>query len=72
MYICLDCEELFETPHKYKEDYGELNNCCPVCGGSYIETFRCDCCGAWIDGFEYYEVGKNKYCCDCCIRLNLE
>lgn len=71
MYICLDCGELFEKPLKYIEDHGESNSCCPVCGGSYVSTFRCEECGEWVTSKTYYKVKNNKYCDECCVKLNL-
>jgi hypothetical protein len=72
MYICLECGELFEQPLRYKEECGEDNTCCPSCKGDYVQTFRCDECGEWIDSKEYYKVKNKRYCEECCVKLNLE
>lgn len=77
MYLCLDCGGLFEKPYEYKEQHGfdspphETVSCCPYCKGDYVKTYQCDSCGGWIENNTYYEVDKNKYCEQCCTKLNL-
>ena len=54
MFVCLDCQKLFEHPTHYVETHGldsppyEHFDGCPACGGAYVETHECDCCGKWI------------------------
>lgn len=71
MYLCLDCGKLFETPTHYTEAHGldappyETWMGCPVCGGAYVETMRCEQCGEWITG-EYIELNDGQCVCDEC------
>lgn len=71
MWICLDCNELFQDPvhyvntHNldtppYEEYYG-----CPYCGGTYVEAHECDCCGEWIIG-DYIKTEDGKRYCEKC------
>lgn len=49
MYICKDCEELFDKPKRVVEDeyYGSklYSYECPFCGGYYEEVVECLGCG---------------------------
>ena len=73
MFVCLECGNLFEEPIEWKEDrgecfgfpaYEELSGC-PYCKGSYVETYRCGCCGEWINTNTYVQIGDERYCEDC-------
>lgn len=70
MYICYECECVFQEPERYCEKHGlsygpyEYWDGCPHCGGAYTETYRCDACGEWITG-EYVEINDEKYCDNC-------
>lgn len=75
-FICRECEQIFERPKKYTEVHGleyspyEEYYGCPHCGGSFVETIRCDECHVWIDG-EYVELQHSKaYVCDRCFTLH--
>ena len=74
MYICLDCEEIFVFPKKYVELHDldcppyEEHNGCPNCGGTYVPTFECDCCGEYITG-DYVEVDYGNFYCSNCYTL---
>lgn len=70
MYVCLDCGCVFEEPESYCEkhglDYGPYEEWdgCPSCGGSYTETYRCDCCGEWITN-DYVQIDDERFCDNC-------
>ena len=71
MFVCLDCDYLFEEPGMYSESHGfdyppyETWNGCPHCGGAYIETFQCSVCGEWIVG-DYAETDDGLFVCEEC------
>ena len=54
MYICLDCNKLFDSPKRYVETHGldtppyETWTGCPSCGGSYVSATECDECGDYV------------------------
>ena len=72
MYKCLDCGHIFDEGEqkKWTENVGECFGfpayetfgCCPLCGGGYAETVRCEICGA-----EYLEDELNGGVCNECI-----
>lgn len=70
MYICLDCDELFEEPKRYVETHGldyppyETWKGCPYCGGVYEDAQECSRCGNWITGDCVYVDGL--VVCDNC------
>ena len=74
MYLCFDCDRLFEEPKKYTETHGfdcppyETWYGCPYCGGPYVETMRCDECGEWITG-DYIEMPGEVKVCDKCFTM---
>lgn len=51
LYICTDCRQRFDEPHRYVERHGlehgpyEQMSCCPFCGGDYERALTCDECG---------------------------
>ena len=71
MFVCLDCDCLFEEPgmHITSDDFEgfdtEACNGCPNCGGAYIETFQCSICGEWIVG-DYAETDDGLFVCEEC------
>lgn len=71
MYACLDCGGIFEYPKQYKESHGldsppyETWSGCPLCGGDYVKTARCDQCGDWITG-AYAELKDGTIICEEC------
>jgi hypothetical protein len=73
MYICLDCESLFERPGKHIETHGldtppyEEWYECPYCGGDYVQTEQCDLCGYWIAG-KYVELENGWLVCEDCYQ----
>lgn len=79
MFVCCDCGRVFSEPECSSEDRGEYFGFpayedvsgCPSCGGSYVETYRCDCCGEWIDTETYVEIDGERYCENCFIIKNL-
>lgn len=72
MYICLDCENIFEAPRLYTEphglDYGrEKWRGCPVCAGAYVKAQQCDICGEYIKG-DYIKTSDCQIICDMCYQ----
>ena len=77
MWICLDCNELFQDPTHYVETHGMETppyyewNGCPYCGGAYAEAHECDCCGSWIlDNYIKTDDGK-RYCANCYTTMEI-
>ena len=74
MHICLDCGILFENPKHHTETHGldsppyETWSGCPECGGTYVETARCDDCGEWITG-EFVELNGGQRICEQCYTV---
>jgi hypothetical protein len=74
MFLCLDCDALFEEAEGYIETHGlssppyEGMSGCPSCGGSYVETIQCDYCGDWIIG-KYVELDDDTIACEDCYRI---
>ena len=74
MYICLDCDSLFESPRQFTEEHGFI--CppyeawwgCPKCGGAYMETHECDQCGQYIVE-DYIELEDGTLICDACYEV---
>lgn len=71
MYLCLDCENIFEEPEYFMDiddsddAASEMKKGCPHCGGEYIETVQCSICGQWVTG-EYVEMHDGTIVCDEC------
>ena len=74
MYLCLDCNELFEDPRFYSESHDldtppyETWWGCPSCAGVYVEAERCSECGEWITG-EYIELKDGTVICENCYEI---
>ena len=74
MYICLDCETVFEEPKYYTESHGldsapyETWKGCPKCSGAYIETTCCEQCSNWITG-KYIKLKDGTVVCDRCYEV---
>ena len=74
MYICLDCEKLFEEPKLWIEKHNldsppyEEWLGCPLCGGWYVETIDCDCCNEPILG-EYAHIVTGENICENCFTI---
>jgi hypothetical protein len=73
MYICNECELVFNSPKKYSEDctpYGGpaepgFSNSyygCPYCEGSYEEAMQCVRCN---DNYIPAESSEEPFCMDC-------
>ena len=71
MYICTECGFLFEDPDYWEEthgfDYGPFESWsgCPKCGGAYVETYECDCCGEYIVE-SYIKTENGERICENC------
>lgn len=74
MFLCLDCDALFEEPKEYIETHGlssppyESWSGCPNCGGAYVKTIPCECCGEWITG-EYVKFNDYTVACEDCYSI---
>lgn len=71
MFVCLDCDRIFQHEKHYIETHGLENppyeeyDGCPYCGGAYAETHMCGCCGHWIIG-EYIKLRDGNRICEQC------
>jgi hypothetical protein len=78
MFVCLDCQHLFQDPQHYVETHGldtppyEHAYGCPKCGGVYVETHKCDCCGNWIVDDCIKTNNDLWFCQDCYRTIPLE
>lgn len=77
MYKCVECENIFEKPKEWSEDYtpGGANeggsfiyryDGCPSCGGAFREAKVCDACLK----YEIEERGEyidNDWLCNDCL-----
>lgn len=74
-FVCLECGCIFDEDEiaVWQEDRGEFWGIpcfetvsgCPVCKGDYVETYRCGCCGEWIDG-DHIELATGERICENC------
>jgi hypothetical protein len=78
MYICLDCEKIFDFPELWTEKHG-LDNPpyeewwgCPYCGGMYVEAIYCDRCTKPIIGDYVHIITGENICEDCFTFKNIE
>lgn len=77
MFVCYDCENVFDEPKTFIQRHGldtppyERYAGCPYCGGAFTETYKCDCCGKWIVG-PYIKINSGERICeDCYISYDL-
>lgn len=74
MYLCLDCERIFDETKCYVEPHGldyppyETWNGCPYCSGMYVEAISCDLCGGWVTG-EYVKLKDGAVICENCYDI---
>ena len=74
MYICLECDTTFSSPHQFTETHGldyppyESYWGCPKCGGAYVEAHECDRCGQYIME-DYIELDDGTLICDQCYEF---
>ena len=71
MFVCLDCGKIFDVTKHYVETHGldhpryEEWDGCPLCGGAYAATYKCDECDCWITG-EYIKTTSSQRICEHC------
>lgn len=71
LFVCLECSHVFQSPKRYTEKHGldtppyEQFYGCPECGGAYVKSRLCDCCGNVITG-DYVKTDDDNYYCDSC------
>lgn len=75
MYCCLECGHIFDEDdiETWSEGRGEYwgTPChekmsgCPQCKGSYVKTYKCDCCNKWITG-KYIKLDSGERICEEC------
>ena len=71
LFVCLECGSIFEEPAYWEEEHGldtppyESMSGCPSCYGSYVEAYKCDECGDWIDG-KYIKTDSGDRICENC------
>lgn len=77
MYICVECNRLFEEPKRYVETHGldtppyEEWYGCPFCSGSYTYAYRCHCCDDFITG-DYIKTDDDlRYCENCYQKMDI-
>ena len=73
MYICVDCNYVFDTPETHTEDFGydteighrsacQEYDVCPNCGSDCLrKACECEGCGDWFLKDEMVD----DYCYDC-------
>ena len=77
MFICLNCNRLFEVPRYWEEKHGldtppyERLSGSPCCHSSYIEAHQCDYCGDWITNNYIKTEDGNRYCENCFYKMEL-
>lgn len=77
VYICLDCQRLFDEPKRHIERHGldtppyEEWNGCVYCGGAYAEAQTCNYCGDYIIGDYIKTADGYRYCEDCFTRMEI-
>lgn len=74
-FVCLECGHIFDEEDiaTWQEDRGEYGGTpcyeemsgCPKCAGDYAETYKCNCCGEWIDG-PYIKLENDTRICQYC------
>lgn len=70
-FLCYDCEAIFDEPKIWTETHGfssppyEQYSVCPMCGGSFMTTYKCYCCNEWICG-QYIKLDSGERICENC------
>jgi hypothetical protein len=77
MFVCYDCEAVFDEPKIWTETHGldtpPYEHCagCPSCGGAFTETYECSYCNKWITG-QYVKLNNGDRICDgCYVQMEL-
>lgn len=71
MFVCLECNNIFESPIYWEERYGldgppyEQFSGSPCCREAYGEAHTCSECGEWIVTENYIKIGSDRYCENC-------
>lgn len=71
VFYCLDCDSIFHEPKHFVDAHGmdtppyEEYNGCPECGGAYVKTYECSCCGRYITASNYVKIEDDRYCEEC-------
>ena len=71
MFLCCECETLFDEPKIWTETHGmatppyERYAGCPLCGGAFVTTYKCECCNYWITG-PYVKLDSGERICENC------
>lgn len=74
MYLCLDCESVFEEPKYYTEKHDldsppyETWTGCPYCSGAYVKTTLCCQCEDWVTG-KYIKLDDYTVICENCYEI---
>ena len=77
MWICLDCQTIFENPKHYMDKCGLDTppyyhyDGCPKCGGAYAEAFECDICHEVIIDDYIKTVDNKRFCQECYMPMTL-
>lgn len=75
MYLCLNCNGLFEDPEITYETHGleippyEKIFMCPYCGGDYCTTQKCIECGSYIT--DQFAKTSSGWICNECYTLEI-
>lgn len=76
MYLCLNCNKLFENPIPIHEYHDELDDNqveqyygCPHCrSNDYVETIQCDLCGEYVTDV-YVKLKDGTVACSDCYAI---
>lgn len=74
LFVCVECGYVFQYPERFVEKHGldtppyEQFTGCPKCGGAYVKSKPCDCCGEVITN-DYVKTEDGCYYCDDCYTL---
>ena len=72
IFLCYDCDATFHEPkiwtNRHGLDTGPYENYagCPLCGGAFATTYKCNECGKWIAG-EYIKTDSGQRFCENCL-----
>ena len=70
-FLCCECNLIFDEPKVWTNKHGldtppyERYAGCPVCGGTFATTYKCDACGEWIVS-EYVKTDDGQRFCENC------